>query len=304
MAKKKGPAYYAVQAGRIPGVYNTWDECEAQVKGFTGAKHKKFATREEAEQFARLGNGEFIDLLVPGSTSNPEPVRGQKRAAEDEQSHTDSASTVPHKKPKTLHEYQADGEGDLIVYSDGACKGNGKQGSAAGVGVWWGHGDPRNIAERCPGDQTNNRAELIAISRVLESTPINTKRRLVIKTDSKYSIQCFESWIHKWRKNNWKNADREPVKNAAVIRYISTLLEGRIALGQKVKLEYVKGHAGIEGNEGADHMANLGALESATEERDWPSLEEEYRKTLNVALDDLKGDASRSKKAAFEVEAP
>ena len=64
-----------------------------------------------------------------------------------------------------------------VVYSDGACKGNGKVGSTAGVGVWWGVNDKRygarsishtsltftcrNIAERCPGSQTNNRAELI-----------------------------------------------------------------------------------------------------------------------------------------------
>ncbi|KAG1886047.1 ribonuclease H-like domain-containing protein [Suillus subluteus] len=76
-----------------------------------------------------------------------------------------------------------------VVYSDGACKGNGQVGSVAGVGVWWGWNDSRNIAERCPGDQTNNRAELIAIVRALETAPFS-QRPLMIKTDSKYSIQC------------------------------------------------------------------------------------------------------------------
>lgn len=57
-----------------------------------------------------------------------------------------------------------DESGWLVVYTDGACKGNGRQGAIAGVGVWWGHNDPRNIAERCPGSQTNNRAELIVIT--------------------------------------------------------------------------------------------------------------------------------------------
>lgn len=54
----------------------------------------------------------------------------------------------------------------LVVYTDGACKGNGQKTPVAGVGVWWGRNDPRNIAERCPGIQTNNRAELIVITFV------------------------------------------------------------------------------------------------------------------------------------------
>lgn len=114
-----------------------------------------------------------------------------------------------------------------VVYSDGACKGNGQAGSIAGVGVWWAEGDPRsaesssiqlkpcftrprNIAERCPGDQTNNRAELIvhpkpfcrhfthhtplqAILRVLETVP-ETKKPLLIKSDSSYSLKCGRSF--------------------------------------------------------------------------------------------------------------
>ncbi|KIO06924.1 hypothetical protein M404DRAFT_419467 [Pisolithus tinctorius Marx 270] len=82
-----------------------------------------------------------------------------------------------------------------VVYCDGACKGNGATGSKAGIGVWWGHNDPRNLSERCPGDQTNNRAELIAIVRILETTP-PLKRKLLIKTDSQYSIRCRRISFH------------------------------------------------------------------------------------------------------------
>ncbi|KDR85557.1 hypothetical protein GALMADRAFT_35681, partial [Galerina marginata CBS 339.88] len=144
-----------------------------------------------------------------------------------------------------------------IVYSDGACKGNGKVGSIAGVGVWWGPNDSRNIAERCPGDQTNNRAELIAILRVLETTPL-TKKPLLIRTDSQYSISCFQFWISTWQKKNWCTAAGTPVKNAGIIRCISKHIDIRSKSGQKVVLEYVKGHSGFVGNEGADEMANRG----------------------------------------------
>ncbi|KAF8215785.1 ribonuclease H-like domain-containing protein [Mycena galopus ATCC 62051] len=166
-----------------------------------------------------------------------------------------------------------------VVYSDGACKGNGQPGSVAGVGVWWGEGDPRNIAERCPGDQTNNRAELIAILRVLETTP-PSKTPLLIKTDSTYSIKCFSEWLPKWIANGFVTSTKEPVKNVAIIKYLSAHLDARARRGQKVRLQYVKGHAGITGNEGADMQANLGAREPAERERDWAKLEAALKQRL------------------------
>ena len=58
MAKKK---YYAVQVGRIPGIYGTWDECKAQTEGVSGAKHKTFSSLEEAERYVRGANDDALD---------------------------------------------------------------------------------------------------------------------------------------------------------------------------------------------------------------------------------------------------
>ncbi|TFK63966.1 ribonuclease H-like protein, partial [Pluteus cervinus] len=156
-----------------------------------------------------------------------------------------------------------------VVYSDGACKGNGRPGSVAGIGVWWGHDDPRNLAERCPGDQSSNRAELIAVIRVLETAP-PSKTPLLIKTDSQYSISCFEEWLPKWRLNGFRTSTR-PVKNLGIIKYLSALLDKRKESGQIVCLQYVKGHTryDLEGNDGADYQANLGTLLSRADELDW-----------------------------------
>lgn len=93
----------------------------------------------------------------------------------------------------------------------------------------------------------------------------------------------------KWLKNNFRTASGEPVKNASLIRYLSALLDLRAREGQKVAalaslqtsriyallqvhLQYIKGHAGHEGNEGADQQANLGATMPLEPERDWEAL--------------------------------
>lgn len=107
------------------------EECEAQIKGFPGARYKKFTTESEARLFAYpdLAEGsQPAAPLAPSSTSvlavtgSTEDSKGKKRAFGSEVSNP---------------------EGWNIVYSDGACKGNGKKDPVAGVGVWWGPGDPR-----------------------------------------------------------------------------------------------------------------------------------------------------------------
>ncbi|KAF9072783.1 ribonuclease H-like domain-containing protein, partial [Rhodocollybia butyracea] len=229
--------------------------CEAQVKGFPGAKYQKFPTEQAAKDFLGMtdpsgsssiqtGTAQTIDISNRTNPIESIPSKGKKRSHNDMEVYNSISETSESTEP-------------LVVYSDGACKGNGKVGSIAGIGVWWGNNDPRNLAERCPGDQTNNRAELIAICRVLETTPYR-KGPLTIKTDSKYCIQCFNDWLPRWQQNGWRRADGKPVLNAPLIRYIAALLDARFRIGQKVFLEYIKGHAGFEGNEGADGLANVG----------------------------------------------
>ncbi|PPQ64341.1 hypothetical protein CVT26_002224 [Gymnopilus dilepis] len=268
MAPRSKGGLYAVRKGRAPGIYSTWEDCKAQIEGFSGAEYKKFTSSEEANSFMSAGLPRTSAPSLP-LDSKPVDSKGKKRAFGPEVSDT---------------------TGWDIVYSDGACKGNGKPGSIAGIGVWWGANDPRNLAERCPGDQTNNRAELIAILRVLETTPL-TKKPLLIRTDSQYSIKCFKSWIMQWQKKDWKTSAGEHVKNAGIIRCISKQLDIRAKSGQKVVLEYVKGHSGDTGNDGADALANRGALLAEMTERDWKALEEKLDKELTRTPNS--GDVSR-----------
>lgn len=90
----------------------------------------------------------------------------------------------------------------------------------------------------------------------------------------------FKSWLPGWRRNGWKTSTGEPVKNGGIIRYLSAHLDARARFGQKIRLQYVKGHSGEQGNDGADAQANLGALEPVEPERDWAKLEREFVKQV------------------------
>ncbi|KAH9832886.1 ribonuclease H-like domain-containing protein [Rhodofomes roseus] len=314
------PGYYAVAKGHTPGVYLTWDDCLPHVNGFPGATYKKFTNVIEAEAWIEaVGEGKAGSRSTAPTTARPPISRPAQTSAPTT---TRSAVAVPSTSPRSPAKPRSptkpvysgtesgvvegsstspnskkrkrslagqpvqDETGWQIVYSDGACKGNGKVGSIAGIGVWWGHGDERNLAERCPGAQTNNRAELIAIVRVLETTP-HDRRSLLIKTDSQYSINCFQNWLPGWEARKWINSKGEPVKNKELIRYLSALLDQRALEGQKVRLQYVRGHVGEEGNEGADWLANIGVTRPERPERDWETLRASVQNAPAVDLDPI-----------------
>ena len=141
----------------------------------------------------------------------------------------------------------------IQVYTDGSTTANGSRHAAGGSGVWFGEQDPRNVSEPYGGDDTptNQRCELWAIRRALETTPSDTPLRIL--TDSKYCIGCLTVWCTNWERNGWKTASRGPVKNAALIQTMLDLMRHRT-----VEFVYVKGHSHVRGNEEADRLANEG----------------------------------------------
>ena len=136
----------------------------------------------------------------------------------------------------------------IQVWTDGACSGNPGPG---GWGVLIKDGD--NETEKHGGEPatTNNRMELTAVIRALQALKRPCRAR--IHTDSQYVQLGISRWIHSWKKNGWKTADKKPVKNADLWRELDEL-----AQKHNVEWVWVKGHAGDEGNERADALANLG----------------------------------------------
>ena len=147
----------------------------------------------------------------------------------------------------------------LTAYTDGSCLSNGRIGARAGVGVWFGRDHPDNISEKLEGMQTNQRAEIQAAIRAIEIVYQKAPSRieeLEILTDSNYVVKAMNEWILKWRVNNYHN-----VKNAILFRRLDNLrLTLHEEMGITTTFAHVSAHTGIEGNEGADQLANQGAL--------------------------------------------
>ena len=125
----------------------------------------------------------------------------------------------------------------LTVYTDGSCIHNGKKNARAGIGVYFGKGDIRNVSRRIEGKQTNNRAELFAIIKAIECTKCN----LVICSDSEYAIKGITGVY-----NVKKNID--------LFDRIKQLSENRRIIYSKIK-----GHSKCEMNKCADRLARDGA---------------------------------------------
>lgn len=134
------------------------------------------------------------------------------------------------------------------VYTDGACKGN------PGVGGWGAILEYDGKERELFGGETlttNNRMELTAVIRALEALRRQCKVR--VHTDSQYVQQGISRWIHDWKKRGWRTADRKPVKNADLWRRLDEL-----AQQHEIEWIWVRGHAGHDGNERADALANRG----------------------------------------------
>ncbi|KAL6705356.1 hypothetical protein ACN47E_007005 [Coniothyrium glycines] len=159
-----------------------------------------------------------------------------------------------------------DSRGPIVVYTDGSSLGNGRMGAVAGVGVYFGPKDPRNVSEPLRGErQTNQRAELTAVARALDHVPLD--REILIVTDSNYSIKCLTEWFPKWEQKGWKNSQGKPVENRDLIEPIIARIRERDMCKAKTKFKWIKGHADDPGNTAADSLAVNGSRISTPELR-------------------------------------
>ncbi|KAH7099770.1 ribonuclease H-like domain-containing protein [Auriculariales sp. MPI-PUGE-AT-0066] len=317
---KANKNFYAVARGRVPGIYLTWEECKLQIDGIPN-RHKKFPTRHEAEAYVRSGGVgstaiEHPSNVASGSGSQSTPSSPARAPTKSIRATSNSPPRRDRKgKDKGKHDTLVplntepdDHTGWEVVYADGACSNNQNQDLAqAGAGVWWANGDPRNVSERCPGVQTNNRGELLAIIRALETASNRPGSKLLIFTDSQYSIKCTGNWLPKWISvssdpDEWKaSGSRKPVKNARMLYYLAKLVQRRQKLcgADSIKICYVKGHSGNYGNDCADALAVAGAqIETVSDDLDWNAMrfqvEEEIERIMKAKQPSPKIEATRA----------
>lgn len=136
----------------------------------------------------------------------------------------------------------------VVIYTDGACKGN------PGPGGWGAlliAGEHKKELFGGELNTTNNRMELKAVIEALSA--LKRPCEVIVHTDSQYVQKGISEWIHGWKARGWKTASKEPVKNVDLWQALDTAQSTH-----SIQWRWVKGHAGHDGNERADRLANMG----------------------------------------------
>ncbi len=148
----------------------------------------------------------------------------------------------------------------IIVYTDGSCAGNGKSGAIGGIGIHFPNRELRDISKVYKnGFCTNQKTELYAILTAIRYIKKNlglSAYHVIIKTDSKYSIDCVTKWVYGWIKNGWLTKNNTLVANREYIESIHNYIEK-----YNITFEHVDAHTG---NTDSDSTANAKADALAT----------------------------------------
>lgn len=211
-----GKKFYAVASGRKPGIYTSWPEAEAQVKGYGGARYKGFANRSEAE--AWMGN----------------PELQQKRRA-------------PGKKTGGLQKQFVTSADRVEIFTDGGAINNPGPG---GYGIIiLAEGEERELSGGYRLT-TNNRMELMACIKAISALTSHDKP-VLLHSDSSYVVNGIsKGWAKGWRRRGWVKSDGKPALNSDLWAQLLDLVEGL-----DISFHWVRGHAGHPLNERCDQLA-------------------------------------------------
>ncbi len=243
------PKFYVVRKGRQTGIFTTWPECQEQVTGFSGAEYKSFSTRVEAEAWL----GGYSTYKKPPSAPPAMPcsknvvdayMQSQRKKLYVDEDKFAKAMVLP----PTTKTYQGvplpQSNDQTIFYTDGSCQN--ERGGWAYIIVKNGEIIHERSGEMPDYPTTNNRAELMAILKLLEENPGD----LFIRPDSDYAIKCVSVWWKSWKRRGWKKSDGATPENLDLIKEIIRLQEGR-----NITYDHVYGHSGNKYNDRCDKLA-------------------------------------------------
>ncbi len=137
-------------------------------------------------------------------------------------------------------------EQKIVIYTDGACRGNPGPGGWGASLRYNGHSKTLYGSEKTT---TNNQMELMAAIKALEA--LTRKCQVELYTDSKYVLKGITEWMPDWKKRGWKTAAKKPVKNVELWQRLDAAVQKH-----DISWNWVKGHTGDAGNEEADALAN------------------------------------------------
>lgn len=217
--------FYTVRKGRKTGIFTTWSECEAQVKGFPQAEYKSFTQRTDAENY--LQGNQNLD-----------------------------------KKEMILTQQEGWKTPDILLFTDGGSRNHGNQAGdhvhADDKAAWAFliHRNGHNV--RGTGGEygaTNNRMELMALRNALKVLGQRgwNHEKINAVLDSRYVLQAIQkNWLQSWKKNGWCKSSGEEIANRKLWEEIEYLL----SFFTQIKFSWTKGHANNKGNVIVDQMLN------------------------------------------------
>ena len=228
--------FYAVANGRTIGIFLNWNDCNNSVKKYKNALYKKFNTKEEADNFIKVNEKNIDDMN--NNIQNHNIISFFDNIIVN--SKDDNIVFNP----------------DYYVYTDGACSNNGKDNALAGIGIFFGINDNRNISKKIEGKQTNNTAELSAIIEtyhIIENDILNGKK-IAIVSDSEYAIKCVSSYGEKCYRKCW-NVD---IPNKDLVKIAYEMYKDKL----NIQFIHIKAHTNNTdihsfGNDNADKLANI-----------------------------------------------
>ena len=151
--------------------------------------------------------------------------------------------------------YKTTFEPDYYVYTDGSCSNNGRKNAMAGIGIYFGENDARNVSQRVVGKQSNNTGELGAILHLYDiiKGDIASGKKIAVISDSIYAIRCVTTYGKKCEEDGWKS----DIPNKEMVKKVYELYKGK----SNVQFMHIMAHTGKTdrhslGNDGADRLAN------------------------------------------------
>jgi ribonuclease HI len=230
--------FYAVGKGVVTGIYYDWESCKKNVINYTGAKYKKFDNEKDALLFIEKHSGNIannIKEVVKQSVSNITTTEIDESA--------------------------------IYIFTDGSCSSNGRYNACAGIGIYFGEDDKRNISRRIEGKQTNNTAELIAIIEAIKIIPENETKQIIICTDSEYAIKCANSYGKKLESNEWKSTTGKEPSNVELVKELYILTQKRKVIYNHIMAHTENTDFFSNGNRQADLLANKSVEHYDTDEK-------------------------------------
>jgi len=261
-------SYYVVKKGFKTGIFKTWGECKTAVNGFSGPIFKKFDSFPEASEFLK---SEIVESKF--KNINPEPFIANKNTNNNKNTTNNKVNnnTVLSESEKLNMEkikamtkniksseysidlnYNVDKwniiNDEIYIFTDGSSR-KSQEFFNSGVGVYLGY-NCTNIKEQY-NNKTNNQCELMGMDYAFKLIVryyrelSTTHKQIKIVSDSEYSIKSCSVWLPAWKKNNWKTAKGEDVKNKDIIESIDgnmmriKIINSKLNAEDKIKVKLI-----------------------------------------------------------------